>query len=115
MIKIYHNNRCSKSRNVLQILQNEGIPFEVINYLETKPNVAELKLLLKKAGIKAEAMIRKNEALFKEQYKGQMKTNEEWVDILAAHPILIERPIIETDTNAMICRPPELVYELLRQ
>ena len=50
-----------------------------------------------------------------EFYKGQIKTNEEWLEILAAHPILIERPIIETDTKAMICRPPELVYELLRQ
>lgn len=114
MIKIYHNNRCTKSRNVLQILQKEQIPFEVINYLETKPRVNELKELLKKLGIKAEALIRKNESVYKEQFRGQVKTEEEWIMVLATHPILIERPIVETDERAVVCRPEDLVYQLLK-
>jgi arsenate reductase len=115
MIKIYHNNRCTKSRNVLQILQQEKIEFEIINYLEKKPSSATLKKLVQKAGIKPEELIRKNEAIYKEQFKGQNKSDEEWIAVLVAHPILIERPIVETETKAMVCRPAELVYELLKQ
>jgi len=115
MLKIYHNNRCTKSRNVLQILQQENVAFEIIYYLENKPNSETLKKLIQKAGIKPEELIRKNETLYKEQFKGQVKSDEEWIEVLATNPILIERPIVESDSKALVCRPAELVYELLKQ
>jgi len=60
-------------------------------------------------------LIRKNETLYKEQFKGQVKSDEEWIEVLATNPILIERPIVESDSKALVCRPAELVYELLKQ
>ena len=114
MLKIYHNKRCTKSRNVLQILQQENVAFEIIYYLENKPSSETLKNLIQKAGIKPEELIRKNETVYKEQFKGHLKSDEEWIEVLATNPILIERPIVESDSKALVCRPAELVYELLK-
>ncbi len=113
MIKIYHNNRCGKSRNALQILQEKNIEFEVVEYLKEPLNQKELKQLLKKLGIKAIDLLRKNEELYKTSFKDLQLSEKEWIKVLAENPILIERPIIESGEKAIIARPPELVEGIL--
>lgn len=113
MIKIYHNNRCSKSRCALQYLQELGSDFEVIHYLENTPSKTELRELIDMLGIKSVDLVRKGESLYKEHYKNQELSDTEWIDVLHANPILIERPIVFTEKKAVIGRPPELVKELL--
>lgn len=112
-IIIYHNGRCTKSRGALEILQQEGITPTIRYYLVEPLSVAELKALLKKLGIKAEELVRKNEALYKEQYKGKELSNDEWINVLAENPVLIERPIVEHGKKAVVARPPEKVFEVL--
>ncbi len=113
VIKIYHNNRCGKSRNALQILQEKNIEFEVVEYLKEPLNQKELKQLLKKLGIKAIDLLRKNEELYKTSFKDLQLSEKEWIKVLAENPILIERPIIESGEKAIIARPPELVEGFL--
>lgn len=112
-MKIYHNPRCSKSRCSLQILDEKGIDYELIKYLDTPPSRAELKEIITKLGLNPEALVRKGEKIFKEQFKGKSFTDEEWITILTENPILIERPIIVEGDKAVIGRPPEKVLTLL--
>lgn len=114
MIKIYHNSRCGKSRTAMQILQEKEIEFEVIEYLKTPLNQNQIKALLKKLGIKAMDLIRKNEELYKTNFKNLQLSEKDWIKVLAENPILIERPIIENDERAIIARPPELVEKFVR-
>lgn len=113
MIKIFHNNRCSKSREACSILEEEGIKFETIEYLKTPPSQKEIKELLKMLKLKAEDVIRKSEPLFKEKFAGKKLSEAQWIKILADNPILIERPIIIKGNRAVIGRPPEKVLDLL--
>jgi len=113
MIKIYHNNRCTKSRCALEALEKSGKEFEVIYYLETPPNKKELQEIVQKLGIKPFELIRKGEKVFAENYKGKTLTDDEWVDAMIAHPILIERPIIISGDQAVIARPTEKIKEIL--
>jgi arsenate reductase len=113
MLKIYHNSRCGKSRTAMQILQEKEIEFEVVEYLKTPLNQKQIKALLKKLGMKAVDLIRKNEELFKTSFKDLHLSEKEWIKVLAENPILIERPIIENDEKAIIARPPELVEEFI--
>ena len=113
MIKIYQNSRCGKSRTAMQILQEKEIEFEVIEYLKTPLNQNQIKALLKKLGIKAMDLIRKNEELYKTNFKDLQLSEKDWIKVLAENPILIERPIIENDERAIIARPPELVEEFI--
>jgi arsenate reductase len=110
---IYHNNRCSKSRSACSIAEQKGIKIEIIEYLKTPPNQAEIKDLLKKLGIKAEELVRKGEELYKQNYKGKMLSEAEWTKALAENPILIERPIAVNGNKAVIARPPERLLEIL--
>jgi len=112
-MKIYHNPRCSKSRQALALLEEKGAQAEVVEYLKTPPSQAELKKTLKKLGCKAEDIIRKNESLYKEKFKDKKMTEEQWIKALAENPVLIERPIVITDKKAVIGRPPEKVLELI--
>jgi arsenate reductase len=112
-LRVYHNPRCSKSRGACQILAERGIEAEVVEYLKTPPSRAELAELLKKLGLPAEALVRKGEATYKEHYAGRNLTEDEWLDALAAHPILIERPIAIKGERAVIARPPEKVLDIL--
>lgn len=113
-ITIYHNNRCSKSRCALQLLEEQGIEHEVRYYLENAPDKKELKELLKKLNMKAFDLIRKNEAIFKENYKGKELSEEEWIEAMIEHPRLIERPILIKGDRAVIGRPTEKVEEFLQ-
>ena len=113
MLKIYHNSRCGKSRAAMQILQEKEIEFEVIEYLKTPLNQKQIKALLKKLGMKAIDLLRKNEELYKSSFKDLHLSEKDWIKVLAENPILIERPIIENDERAIIARPPELVEEFV--
>jgi arsenate reductase len=112
-VTVYHNTRCSKSREACSILEEEGIKFETIEYLKTPPTQAKIKELLKMLGIKAEALVRKSEPLFKEKFAAKKLTETQWIKVLADNPILIERPIIVKGNKAIIGRPPEKVLELI--
>ncbi len=113
-IIIYHNNRCSKSREALSILQNEGVNFETIEYLKTPPTQKDIKELLNKLSMKAQDIIRKGEPLYKENFADKKLSENEWVKALADNPILIERPIIVKGNKAVIGRPSEKVLAFLK-
>jgi len=113
MITIYHNNRCTKSRCALQELEKSGKEFEVVYYLDTPPNVAELTEIVVKLGIKPLALIRKGEQVFIENYKDKTLTDTEWIEAMVKHPILIERPIVVSGDQAVIARPTEKIQEIL--
>ncbi|PWH82930.1 arsenate reductase (glutaredoxin) [Brumimicrobium oceani] len=112
-MKIYHNPRCSKSRNALQLLEEKGLDVEVVKYLENTPSKAELKALLKKLDMKAEDIVRKGEAAYKEHFKGKTLNDDEWITAFVEYPKLIERPIFIKGEKAVVGRPPENVLTLL--
>lgn len=107
MITIYHNNSCTKSRIALAELTKSGEEFEVINYLEQTPSVEELKEIIRKLGITPFELIRLTENLYKENYKGQNLSDEEWIEVMHKNPILIQRPIIVAGGVAVIARSEE--------
>ncbi len=113
MLTIYHNTRCSKSRQTLDLLHDAGQEVEVVEYLKTPPTAAQLKAILQKLGMRPEQLLRKGEALYKENYKGKTMTDEEWIEVMVEHPVLIERPIVVKDDTAVLGRPPENVLRLL--
>lgn len=113
MIKIYHNNRCSKSRCALELLETSKKPFEIVYYLENTPTVKELKQLLKLLNIKPIELIRTNESIWKEQFKSSEFSDNELIKIMVKHPKLIERPIIVNGNKAVIGRPTEKILEIL--
>jgi arsenate reductase len=112
-IVIYHNSRCGKSRDSMAILEANKVDFLVIDYLKNPPTAEELQLILKKLNIAPIDLIRKGEAIYKENYKDKTHTDLEWINIMIANPILIERPIIVNGNKAVIGRPPEKVLEIL--
>ena len=112
-IVIYHNARCSKSRSACEIVASRGIEATIVEYLKTPPTRAELRALLQKLGMKPEEIVRRGEDVFKEDYAGKTLDDEQWLDALLAHPILIERPIVVRGDKAVIGRPPEKVLDLL--
>ncbi|MCL6266113.1 arsenate reductase (glutaredoxin) [Flagellimonas myxillae] len=113
MIKIYHNPRCRKSREGLEYLENSGEPFEVVRYLDNVPTMDELATLIEYLGIPPEALVRKNEAIWKEQFKGKNLSDSEIIEAMVQHPKLIERPIIVKDKKAVIGRPADKISILL--
>ncbi len=113
MIKIYHNPRCSKSRQALNYLEEKGQDFEVIKYLNDVPTEEELTNVLVKLNMKPLDIIRKGEQIYKEKFKGKKFTDEEWITIMIENPKLIERPIIVRDNKAVIARPLDNLAYLL--
>ena len=113
MIKIYHNNRCRKSREGLEILEKSGKDFEIIKYLEDVPSKKELKDIIELLDIKPIELVRKNESIWKTDYKGKILTDSEVIDAMIKNPKLIERPIVVNDSKAVIGRPPELIKTIL--
>lgn len=112
---IYHNPRCSKSRQTLRILQDRRVEVEVIEYLGTPPSKAELEIICTKLGIEPTGLIRSKEKLFLELGLSldDKRSREEWLEILVQNPKLIERPIVIYNGKAIIGRPPERVHEIL--
>lgn len=112
-MKIYHNNRCRKSREGLAILEASNQPFEIINYLENPPSKEELVNILTLLGIKPIELVRKNEAIWKENFKNKELSDNDIINAMLQHPKLIERPIVVQNNKAVIGRPPEKIKELL--
>ena len=113
MITIYHNNRCSKSRQGLALLEESGKDFEVIKYLENTPNENELKNIIELLGILPIELVRKNEVIWKENYKDKDLTDSEIIKAMVENPKLIERPIVINGNKAVIGRPPEKIKDIL--
>lgn len=111
-MKIYHNPRCSKSRQTLSLIKDAGRDVEIIEYLNAVPTTEELKELLQKLGLKAEQIVRRGEAIYKELYKGKVMTESQWIEAMIAYPKLMERPIVVQGNKAVLGRPPENVIEL---
>jgi len=112
-MRIYHNPRCSTSRQTLEIIRKAGVEPEVIEYLNDVPSEKELTELVKMLGISPEELIRKGEDDYKERFKGKELTDAEWISAMVAYPKLIERPIVVKNGKAVLGRPPEKVLELL--
>ena len=111
-MKIYHNPMCSKSRQALAIVKKNTSRFEIVEYLKNPLTFEEIKVLLPKLNIKAHQLVRTQEAIWKENYKGKRLTNNEIINIMARNPKLIERPIAEHNNKAVIGRPPENILNL---
>lgn len=113
-VTIYHNPRCGTSRKVLEAIRARGIEPVIVEYLKTPPDAATLSRLLVAMGIPARALLRRKEAAFAELgLDDPAKAEAALVAAMAAHPILIERPIVVTEKGAVLCRPAERVQELL--
>jgi len=113
MIKIYHNPRCRKSREGLQIVEASEQPFKVVKYLENRLSEDNLREIISKLQIKPIDLVRKNEAIWKSEFKGKTLSDDEIIGALTTHPKLIERPIVVTDNKAVVGRPPELIKDIL--
>lgn len=109
MIQIYHNPRCGKSRNCMLFLEESNNEFEVINYLKTPPTVSELLVLLKKLKFKPIDLVRQKETIWIENYKDKKLTDAEIIQAMAENPILIERPIVIKNGEAIVGRDLEKV------
>ena len=112
-ITIWHNPRCSKSRQALALLESAGVTPEIVKYLENPPTTTELETTLKKLQCRPAQLVRRGEAVFKTLALTEENSDQEWISAMANNPILIERPIIMSDDQAVIGRPPENVHGLL--
>lgn len=113
MVTIYHNGECSKSKGALEILQEQGVEFEVRYYLIEPPTIEELKEVLGKLQLNASDIVRTNEPAYLEKYDGKEINEDEWLILLTGNPELIERPIVVNGNKAIVARPPEKVLEIL--
>lgn len=112
-IRIYYNPRCSKCRAAADLVTARGYATELVEYLVTPPGREELRSLLRKLGMRPFELVRTGEDVFKQHYAGRTLSDEEWLDALVAHPVLIERPIVVRGDKAVLARPPEKALELL--
>ena len=112
-MKIYHNPRCSKSRNGLQFLKEKGFNFEVVKYLDEGINEQELTELISKTGKKPFDFVRTHEKDYKEMYKGKTLSDQEWIKVLVENPKLLHRPIVVNGDQAVLANPPENVNDIL--
>lgn len=113
MIKIYHNPRCGKSREGLQILENSGKDFEVVKYLDDVPSFEELKSIIEKLKIKPIDLVRQKEKIWIENFKSKVSSDDEIITAMISNPILIERPIVVNGNKVAIGRPPQNIVEIL--
>ena len=112
-VTIYHNPRCSKSRNTLALLKENGIEPQVVLYLETPPNSGQLKRLLGKLGLSAAELVRRGEDAYKSCGLSKDSSEQQLIAAMVAHPKLIERPIVVRGKRAVLGRPPENALELI--
>lgn len=113
MTTLYHNPRCSKSREALNLLQEEGETLEIVKYLENPPSFQELKQVIELLEIQPMDLVRTQESIWKEKFKDKKLTDEEVITAMVENPKLIERPIAIKGTQAVIGRPPEKVLSIL--
>ncbi|WP_084976789.1 arsenate reductase (glutaredoxin) [Plesiomonas shigelloides] len=115
-VTIYHNPECGTSRNTLALIRNSGIEPEVILYLHTPPDRATLQQLIQAMGISVRALLRQNVAPYADLGLAEDKfSDEQLLDAMLAHPILINRPIVVTPIGTRLCRPSEVVLDILPQ
>lgn len=113
-VTIYHNPRCSKSRQTLALLVEKGVAPDIVEYLKTPPSAAELKAILKKLGLKPQEIVRTTDARYAELgLKERVVSEDELIALIAENPVLIERPIVVSGNKAAIGRPPETVLAIL--
>ena len=113
---IYHNPKCGTSRNTLALIRNAGIEPQVIAYLETPPPRAQLVQLIQDCGLSVRDVLRSKGEVYDELKLDDAKwTDDELIDFMVAHPILINRPIVVTPKGTKLCRPSELVLDILHQ
>ena len=111
---IYHNPKCGTSRNTLAMMRNAGVEPEVIEYLQTPPSRERLQALIREANLSVRAALRQKEALYTElQLDRPELSDDDLLDAMLAHPILINRPFVVTELGTRLCRPSELVLDLL--
>lgn len=114
MVKIFHNPKCGTSRNTLALIRNSGVEPEVVLYLETPPSKEQLKKLIADMGIPVRDVLRQKGTPYDELDLGNAKwSDEELLDFMMAHPILINRPIVVTPLGTKLCRPSEAVLNIL--
>ena len=114
MVKIFHNPNCGTSRNTLALIRNSGVEPEVVLYLETPPSKEQLKKLISDMAIPVRDVLRQKGTPYDELDLGNTKwSDEELVDFMMAHPILINRPIVVTPIGTKLCRPSEVVLDIL--
>lgn len=109
MIKILHNNSCSKSRGILEYLDENGVPFEIIDIIKKPLSETELRTVLKKLNCSVKALVRTNDKTYQEKFGGRQLNDEDLFRILLKYPSLIQRPVIIKGSVAMIGRPLENV------
>ena len=114
MIRIFHNTRCGKSRCAFDLLARSKKSFETVEYLKTPLLEAEIRDLLRLLNKRPLDVIRQKEPVFQENFTGKNFSDEEWIAVLAAHPILLERPIVVIDNHAWIARD-EAALDVIRQ
>jgi len=113
MIKIYHNPRCRKSREGLQILEDSGKEFKIIKYLDEIPTEKELSYIIKLLNINPIDLVRKNESIWKDNYNNKELTDNEIIKAMIKNPKLIERPIVINNKKAIVGRPPENIKKII--
>jgi arsenate reductase len=113
MITIYHNPRCGKSRDCLAFLETSDKKFEIIKYLETPLTFNELEEIIRKLNLNPIELIRKNETIWKENFKGKELSDSEIIQTMVDYPILMERPIVVYNDKAIIARPLEKIKEII--
>lgn len=110
---IYHNPRCSKSRQTLQLLESKGIELEVIDYTKRPLSKNELKKLAALLDVGPCALLRTNEGIYKEKYKNKELSFEACIEAMVAYPVLMQRPVVVVGTKAVLGRPPENVLRII--
>jgi arsenate reductase len=113
MIHIYHNPKCSKSRQGLALLEASGKKFQVITYLTDKLTFSQLEGIISRLEIDPIGLVRKNEAVWKSEFKGKKLSNKEIIEAMVENPKLIERPIVTNGSKAIVGRPPETVLSII--
>lgn len=113
MIQVYHNPRCSKSRECLLFFEHSGKEYEVVQYLNDTPSYEELKSIIQKLGIKPIELVRQKEAIWISKFKEKKMTGSQIIRAMVANPILIERPIVINGDKAVIARPIEAARSII--
>lgn len=113
MLTIWHNPRCSKSRQALELLRTRGVEPRVIDYVRTPPSRAQIEEVLHKLGIPAIQLLRTGDSAYRDSGLNEQSSDREILDAMFHNPILIERPVVFSESSAIVGRPPENVLKLL--